>query len=104
MNTIILLKGETSISRSYCKDFEKGIFTNFQKGDTILGENTDPEEIKRWSIKDRDLAKHELEKYRCTYERKSELWKIQEFALEYCTCDEEGSFISGSDYELADEE
>lgn len=33
-----------------------------------------------------------------------ELTYIDEWALEYCECDEDGEFVEGSDYDMADEE
>ncbi len=94
-NTIILKKGETRLSDKKYKDFEKG--------DTIWGLNADPEELKRWNIKDKEQAEAELAKYRCSYRRSTELWFVEEYALEYCECDEDGGFIQGSDYGLAEE-
>lgn len=94
-NTIILKKGYARLTESEYK--------NFQKGDTIYGVDSEPEELKRWGIEDEEQAKEELAKYRCTY-IESNGWDIEEYALEYCECDSEGEFISGSDYELAEKE
>lgn len=43
-------------------------------------------------------AKAELAKYRCEY---YDGWAI-EYALEYFEADEDGEFVEGSDYELAE--
>lgn len=94
-NTIILKKGQTYLTEKE--------YNNFQKGDTIWGDGRDPEELKRWSIEDKEQAKEELAKHRCTYIGGNG-WQIEEYALEYCDCDSEGEFISGSDYDLAEEE
>lgn len=95
-NTIILQRGwERLTSWEYKK---------FQKGDTIFGENSSPEELKRWSIEEKEEAKRELEKYRCKYKKKFDYWDIEEYALEYCDTDEEGEWLEGSDYDLAEEE
>ena len=83
-NTIILLKG---YSRLTDKEHER-----FSKGDTIWGNDQSPDELKRWSIEDEEEAEKELAKYKCTYEH-SYLWDIEEYALEYCRCDEDGEFI-----------
>ena len=93
-NTIILKKGEAKLSK---KEYE-----NFQKGDTIFGIDADAEEVKRWSIEEEKQAKEELERYNCLY-RSGYDWDIEEYALEYCRCDEDGSFIEGSDCVLAKE-
>lgn len=60
-NTIRLLRGEERLSYS---EFKK-----FQRGDTIFGVDSDPTEIKRWSIDDKDKAKAELSKYQCSCSR-----------------------------------
>lgn len=41
---------------------------------------------------------------KCTYKKGIELTYIDEWALEYCECDEDGDFVEGSDYDIADEE
>lgn len=94
-NTIILKKGEARLTRSEFKSFEKG--------DTIFGCDSEPEELKRWSSDQKEEAQAELEKYRCRYFKGAELYYAEEYALEFCECDEEGEFISGSDYDLAEE-
>jgi len=95
-NTIILLRGSESLTNNEYKRFEKG--------DTIFSSSADPEEIKRWSIEQKEEAKKELAKYECTYSRYNEyLINIEEYALEYCECDYEGEFVEGCDIELAKE-
>lgn len=95
-NTIRLLKGEAELTK---REFEA-----FTKGDTIWGADREPEELKRWSIEQEQEAKEELKKYCCTYNRYNEnLTDIEEYALEYFEADEDGEFISGSDYDLAEE-
>lgn len=94
-NTIILLKGEERLTRNEYK--------NFKKGDTILGIDAVPEELKRFKASDEAAALEELNKYRCSYYQASELIYVEEYALEFCECDEEGEFIEGSDYEMAPE-
>lgn len=97
MNTIRLLMGETKLSKT---KYEK----SFNKGDTIWGENSEPEELKRWSIEDEKEAKEELKKYKCSYDESIELYYITEYALEYFEADEEGEFLTGSDFEIAERE
>lgn len=93
-NTIILKKGYLRLTD---KEYEK-----FSKGDTIWGSDVNPDELKRWDIEDEESAEKELASYRCTYEH-GYVWDIEEYALEYCHCDEDGGFIEGSDYTLAKE-
>ena len=93
-NTIILKKGYATLTN---KEME-----NFKKGNTIWGIDSEPVEVKRWSIEDKDDAREELGKYRCAY-REGAYVDIEEYALEYCSCDENGEFIEGADYDLADE-
>lgn len=93
-NTIILLKGYQKLTE---KEYRK-----FEKGNTIWGDNSDPEEIKRWNIEEKEDAKKELSKYHCKYQGGYD-WDIEEYALEYCECDEDGEFVQGSDYDLAEE-
>lgn len=95
-NTIILLKGETRVTR---KQFE-----GFKKGETVFGENAEPVEVKRWSIDQKEEAKKELAAHRSIYQRGAELYYITEYALMYCVYDEDGAFIEGADYDLADEQ
>lgn len=92
-NTIILKRGYRKLSSSEYK--------KFCKGDTIFGLSSEPEELKRWSMDDKTEAQKELAKYRCTYSG-GNVWDIEEYALEYCECDEDGEFIQGSDYDLAE--
>lgn len=94
-NTIILKKGYELLGK---KEYEK-----FEKGNTIYGDGSDPEEIKRWPIEEKDEALDELKKYRCEYRKLREAIDITEYALEFCRCDEDGEFIDGSDYEFAEE-
>lgn len=95
-NTIRLLKGE---GRYQCKAFEE----NFLQGDTIFGDNCEPIELARWNIEDKEEAETTLAKYQCEYDygELQNTYYVTEYALEYCDCDEEGEFISGSDYDLA---
>lgn len=94
-NTIILLKGEALLTR--------GEYKRFAKGDTVWGENSDPEELNRWGVEQEQEAKEELAKYACIYHNNAESWSIEEYALEYCECDEDGEFLWGSNYDLAEE-
>lgn len=95
-NTVILLKGEGR--------FTKTEYKHFSVGDTIYGEDSNPTELKRWSIEQKVEALAELQKYRCSYRKDNQLWDVAEYALEFCTCDEDGEFMDGSDYEFAEVE
>lgn len=95
-NTIILLKGEETLTNKY-------EMKNFEKGDSIWGNDSTPEELKRWSMEEETEAKAELAKYKNSYSTNDVITYIEEYALEYCACDEDGEFLEGSDYELAEE-
>lgn len=91
-NTIILRHGFGEIS---------------EKGDTIWGIDSDAQEIKRWGIANETAAKQELSRHKCQYREErtfygSTVMQADEWALEYCECDEDGDFIQGSDYDLAE--
>lgn len=94
-NTIILLKGKKNLSRKE--------YRSFSKGDTIWGLNGDPEEIARWVIDDEEEARKELAKFNCSYDNKDVYYSITEYALQYCECDSNGEFMTGSDFDLANE-
>ncbi len=95
-NTIILMKGYARLTESEYK--------RFTKYDTICGDDRTPEEVKRYSMEQEEEAKAELAKYNCTYSNNgSGLWTIEEYALEYCEFDDDGEFISGSDYDFAED-
>lgn len=91
---IRLLKGTCRVTTEELK--------KFKNGDAILGNDTDPEELKRWSIEQEEEAKKELAALRCRYARYNEhLTDVDEYALEYFKADESGEFVEGSDFELA---
>ena len=94
-NTIILSRGSNRLTNSY--------FKHFEKGDTINGCASLPEELKRWDIGQKQEALEELAKYQCTYGRYNEhSISVEEYALEFCICDEDGDFVEGSDYIFAE--
>lgn len=93
-NTIILKRGER-----YLTDEE---YKKIGKGDCIFGVDCTSEELRRWPIEQKEEALKELSKYRCDYGRLGDR-HIEEYALEYCECDEDGEFVAGSDYDLAQE-
>lgn len=95
-NTIILQKGDGIYTRNEWK--------KFQKGDTIYGINSNPRELKRWGIEQKAEALAELQKYKCSYRKDNQLFDVEEYALDFCACDEDGEFIEGSDYEFAETE
>ena len=96
LNTVRLLKGEAILTKSEVK--------NFHKYDTIWGDDGYPKELKKWNIKDKEEAKRELSKYRCKYDMGNPLSHITEYGLEYYEEDEDGNFITGSDYDFAEDE
>ena len=95
-NTILLLKGEETILK---KDFK-----NFNPGDTIFGNNAEPIELARWVVEDEEEAKAALAEHYCTisYGELQKSYFVEEYALEYCTYNEDGDFVEGSDYDLAE--
>lgn len=97
-NTIRLLKGERRVPRRF---FEK----DFQKGDTIFGDDCEPVEIARWKAEDKAEAEEELAKYKCEYDYGDlqNTYYVTEYGLEYCDCDEKGEWEAGSDFDLAEE-
>lgn len=96
-NTIILKCGNARLTND---DMER-----FEKYDTIYGIDSNPIELQRWSIDQEEEAKAALSELRCTYARYNDyLTNIEEYALEYCECDEDGEFLEGSDYDFAADE
>ena len=95
MDIIILKSGYERLTSS---EYEK-----FDQGDSIWGNDRWPDELKRWKIEEEQEAKAELAKYRCSYEHAT-LWYISEYALEYCECDEDGEFVCGFGYDLAEDD
>lgn len=92
-NTIILVHGVCEIT---------------EKGDAIFGVDSDAKEVKRWAMEQKAEAEAELSKHRCTYRESntfagSTVIQADEWALEFCECDEDGEYITGADYVLAEE-
>lgn len=92
-NTIILRHGRSEITN---------------KGESIFGVDSDAQEVKRWPIEQKADALAELAEHRCTYRELttfigSTVLQADEWALEFCACDEDGDYVGGSDYELAAE-
>lgn len=93
-NTIILLTDDAFLTRNEYKKFEKD--------DLIFGIDSEPKELMRWGIADEEKAKKELAKYRCEYKERGNCYNIKEFALMYCECDEDGEFVEGADFDMAE--
>lgn len=91
-NKINLLKGYGR----YTKDEWK----RFHKGDTVMTE--EPEILKVYDISEKEKARIDLKAYRCSYEKSGQLYDVEEYALEYFTADEDGEFVEGSDFDLAE--
>lgn len=75
-------------------------FKKFNKGDLLLYES--PEELKRWNINQKEEARIELKKYKCSYEKDGEFYNIEEYGLEIFEADEDGDFLVGSDFDFAE--
>ena len=95
MKVIRLVKG--------CARLTNSEFSKFEKGDTIWGDGSNPEELNRWMAEDEAEALKALEAVKCSYSNyNSQLMEVVEFALEYFTADEDGEFLDGSDYQMAE--
>lgn len=98
-NTIILMHGSATLTINE--------LIRQHQYDSLNGCDSNPIEEMRWSIDQEDLAKAELAKHACTYSlitNDTQLVDIDEWQLEYCECDEDGEFVSGSDLDYADGE
>lgn len=78
--------------------------SSYVKGETIWEPGSEPIELKRWSIDEEEEAKKELAKCKCRYWEAFDSFYVEEYALEYCACDDEGEFLWGSDFDLAEDE
>lgn len=94
-NKIRLLKGEASLTK---REMEK-----FTKGETIMGINAEVMQLKKWDIGKEEEARKELSEHRCEYDEWADGIDIEEYALEFYEEDEDGDFLSGSDFILAEE-
>lgn len=95
-NTIFLKRGNAIVKAAKFKDYSIG--------DAVCGVNAEPDILQKWPIEKEMEAKEELKKHRCTYEKSGDFYDVEEFALEYCETDDDGDFISGSDFDLAETE
>lgn len=93
-NTIFLKHGNALVKAAKFKDYSMG--------NAIFGVDAVPDILWKWPIEKELEAKAELKKLRCTYEKSGDFFYIKEFALEYCETDEDGDFICGSDFDLAE--
>lgn len=95
MKIIRLVKG--------CARLTNSEYSKFEKGDTIWGDGSNPEELNRWVAEDEAEALKALEVVKCSYSNyNSQLVEVIEYALEYFTADDDGEFIDGSDYKVAE--
>lgn len=93
-NTIRLLKGTEYLNT---REYKK-----FNPGDTIWGIDSDAEEISRWRYSEKEKALEALKNYKCSYKEVNGTYDIEEYALEYFNVNEDGEFVDGSDYDLAE--
>lgn len=90
-----LLKNEARLTREELKGFEKGYL--------ITGNDANPEELKRWTGEGcREKALEELKKFNSSYYMGEQLTDITEYAVETYEADEDGDFLDGSDYDIAE--
>ncbi len=52
----------------------------------------------------KEKALDALKKYKCSYQESNGMYDIEEYALEYFDSDEDGEFVAGSDYDIAETE
>lgn len=76
--TIVLLNGEIDLTES---EYEK-----FEKGSTIVGIDSFPQELKRWEDGELNDAREYLKYCRCKYIHYPHCVDVQEYALEYYDC------------------
>lgn len=69
-----------------------------------MGNDSDAEEISRWNEDEKEKALDALKKYKCSYQELNGMYDIEEYALEYFDSDEDGEFVAGSDYDIAETE
>ena len=95
MKVIRLVKGYTRLTNSE--------YSKFEKGDTIWGDGSSPEELNRWVEEDEAEALKALEAVKCSYSNyNSQLVEVEEYALEHFTADEDGELLAGSGYQMAE--
>lgn len=71
----------------------------------VFGANwVSPEELMHWDIADKDKAEAELAKHKNSYIYDIAIVHIDEYALEYAEYDEDGEFVVGSDYDIAEDD
>lgn len=89
----------TIILRKITAKFTDREFAEYEKYDYIL--EGDTEELQRWSGGDEGEAeaRKALAKVKNEYDHSNDnCWRVTEYALEYCNYDEDGEFVSGSDF------
>lgn len=91
----------TIILKSWQRTFTPTMYAQFEPFD-LIGSLVEPTEIGRWNIEEEQEALKELSNFKCTYWKAKELYYVEEFALEYCNCNEDGEIIEGSDYLIAE--
>lgn len=90
-----LLKSEARLTKEELKGFEKG--------DLIIGNDVNPEELKRWTGEGcHEKALEELKKFNSSYYMEEQLTDVTEYAVETYEADEDGNFLDGSDYDIAE--
>lgn len=94
-NTIILLHGSIFLRKNKCKYFHFGC--------AIIGDEAWPDKLKRWNQDEEDEARKELAKYKCSYSHHHDGINVEEYALLYCICDDDGDDIQWLEYDLAED-
>ena len=65
----------------------------------LFGNNSDPVEIARFDNNDDAMA--ELRKHKCEIWESGSVWRVSGYAVEAFEADDDGEFLSGSDYDMA---
>ena len=65
------------------------------------GFDPEPQELQRWPISQKDEAMKKLSSLRCTIDTTGFYSDIEEYALQYVACDDDGGFICSDGYDFA---
>lgn len=65
------------------------------------GFDPEPQELQRWPISQKAEAVEKLASLRCTIDTTGFYSDIEEYALEYVSCDDDGEFICSDGYDFA---
>lgn len=78
----------------------QGIPTREDVFEALFGIDSDPVEIGRFYEKAK--AMEELSNYKCKVWKSGSVWRASGFAIETFDADDDGEFLTGSDYDMAE--